>query len=256
MKLRRKFLITTVLSIGLVVITSTVFSAYILTGGNLNQTNNIEPVEVVVNDYRQNLLSYDTNFIDKLSCRDNDIVDDVFRLTLIFNNSEYTNRFLAAELRNLYLNSALKISVTFSNANLYNHLLNFGFYNFIDFSYQNTSNYLKQEVGEDYTYFSGANKITTNCLTYNNNSFELIIPISEERCASVDSSNQENYFLYKLQNDYGNAGISQRKFKINFNFNIVESFYGYSRAFTLTNIGKTTIKLSFEDLRKWKKEKV
>ena len=250
MKLKRKFFITTVLSISLIALSTIAFSTYFLTGGNINETKNIDPVEVVVNDYRQNLISYDTNFIDKLGCRDNDIVDDIFRITLVFNNSEYTNRFLAAELRNLYLNSALKINVSFANADLYNHLLNVDFNNFIDFSYQNTSNYLKQEVGEDYTYFSGANKITTNCLTYNNNSFELIIPISEERCASVDSSNQENYFLYKLQNDYGNAGISQRKFKINFNFNIVESFYGYSRAFTLTNIGKTTIKLSFEDLRK------
>ena len=256
---KRKFLIITSLFIGTAFITTSAFSAFILKGyqdGSLD----IDISGIEVKDYSQKIISYENND-RKLSLRDNDIVNDVYSLAMSFNTSEYTSRTIDQGLRNLYFNSALKISVTFDNSNLFNHLISEDYFKkFINFSYEYTTinsdqqlenkvYYLSLEDNMSYSYYYGDNNEgSRDCLTYSTNTIELIIPTAPERCASLDSSNNKNFYLTKIYSDNQNV-TSEWNFYINLNFNIVDEFYGYSTLFNVSNIGSIKVKLNLEDLR-------
>ena len=253
---KRKLLIITSLFIGIAFITTSAFSAFIL-NGNQDGSLDIDISEIEVKDYSQKIISY-LNNDRKLSLRDNDIVNDVYSLAMSFNTSEYTSRTIDQGLRNLYFNSALKISVTFDNSNLFNHLIS---EDYINFSYEYTTinsdqqlenkvYYLSLEDNMSYSYYYGDNNEgSRDCLTNNTtNTIELIIPTAPERCASLDSSNNKNFYLTKIYSDNQNV-TSLWNFYINLNFNIVDEVYGYSTLFNASNIGSIKVKLNLEDLR-------
>ena len=256
---KRKLLIITSLFIGIAFITTSAFSAFIL-NGDQDGSLDIDISGIEVKDYSQKIISYLKND-RKLSLRDNDIVNDVYSLAMSFNTSEYTSRTIDQGLRNLYFNSALKISVTFDNSNLFNHLISEDYFKkFINFSYEYTTinsdrqlenkvYYLSLEDNMSYSYYYGDNNEgSRDCLTNNTNTIELIIPTAPERCASLDSSNNKNFYLTKIYSDNQNV-TSLWNFYINLNFNIVDEAYGYSTLFNASNIGSIKVKLNLEDLR-------
>lgn len=253
---KRKLLIITSLFIGIAFITTSAFSAFIL-NGDQDGSLDIDVSGIEVKDYSQKIISYENND-RKLSLRDNDIVNDVYSLAMSFNTAEYTNRLNDQGLRNLYFNSALKISVTFDNSNLFNHLISdYYFKKFINFSYEYTTinsdqqkvYYLSLEDNMSYSYYYGDNNEgSRDCLTYSTNTIELIIPNAPERCASQDSSNNKNFYLTKIDSDNQNVP-SKWNFYINLNFNIVDKVCGYSTLFNASNIGSIKVKLNLEDLR-------
>lgn len=256
---KRKLLIITSLFIGIAFITTSAFSAFIL-NGNQDGSLDIDISGIEVKDYSQKIISY-LNNDRKLSLRDNDIVNDVYSLAMSFNTKEYTSS-KDQGLRNLYFNSALKISVTFDNSNLFNHLISEDYFKkFINFSYEYTTinsdqqlenkvYYLSLKDNMSYSYYYGDNNEgSRNCLTNNStNTIELIIPNAPERCASLDSSNNKNFYLTKIYSDNQNV-TSLWNFYINLNFNIVDEVYGYSTLFNVSNIGSIKVKLNLEDLR-------
>lgn len=256
---KRKFLIITSLFIGTAFITTSAFSAFILKGGQ-DSSLDIDISGIEVKDYSQKIISY-LNNDRKLSLRDDDIVNDVYSLAMSFNTKEYTSS-KDQGLRNLYFNSALKISVTFDNSNLFNHLISEDYFKkFINFSYEYTTinsdqqlenkvYYLSLEDNMSYSYYYGDNNEgSRDCLTNNStNTIELIIPTAPERCASLDSSNNKNFYLTKIYSDNQNV-TSLWNFYINLNFNIVNEVYGYSTLFNASNIGSIKVKLNLEDLR-------
>ena len=256
---KRRLLIITSLFIGIAFITTSAFSVFILKGDQ-NGSFDIDISGIEVKDYSQKIISYENND-RKLSLRDNDIVNDVYSLAMSFNKAEYTNRLNDQGLRNLYFNSALKISVTFDNSNLFNHLISEDYFKkFINFSYEYTTinsdqqlenkvYYLSLEDNMSYSYYYGDNNEgRKDCLTYSANTIELIIPTADERCASLDSSNNKNFYLTKIYSDNQNV-TSLWNFYINLNFNIVDEVYGYSTLFNASNIGSIKVKLNLEDLR-------
>lgn len=256
---KRKLLIITSLSIGIAFITTSAFSAFIL-NGDQDGFLDIDISGIEVKDYSQKIISY-SNKDRKLSLRDNDIVNDVYSLAMSFNTAEYTNRLNDEGLRNLYFNSALKISVTFDNSNLFNHLISEDYFKkFINFSYEYTTinsdqqlenkvYYLSLEDNMSYSYYYGDNNEgSRDCLTYSTNTIELIIPTAPERCASLDSSDNKNFYLTKIYSDNQNV-TSLWNFYINLNFNIVDEVYGYSTLFNASNIDSIKVKLNLEDLR-------
>lgn len=256
---KRKLLIITSLFIGIAFITTSAFSAFIL-NGNQDGSLDIDISGIEVKDYSQKIISY-LNNDRKLSLRDNDIVNDVYSLAMSFNTKEYTSS-KDQGLRNLYFNSALKISVTFDNSNLFNHLISEDYFKkFINFSYEYTTinsdqqlenkvYYLSLKDNMSYSYYYGDNNEgSRNCLTNNStNTIELIIPNAPERCASQDSSNNKNFYLTKIYSDNQNV-TSLWNFYINLNFNIVDEVFGYSTLFNALNIGSIKVKLNLEDLR-------
>lgn len=248
MRLKKKFYLSILLGLGIIGSSIIAFSAFTI-NNDISEEKNVDPIDVVVEDYRQKIISFDTNYFDPMGFRGNDIVKDTFSVSLDFDNDELTDRGLPYELEDIYLNSALKINVNFSNSSLFNHLNDVGFYSFIDFSFGNTSNKLSMEQGKEYKYFSGLNNESKDCISFSNNSLQLIIPTMEERCSSLDESSKENFYIYKIYNDYKVANMRSWSFHINFNFQIVDSFFGYSKKFTKANFGKVTINISFEDLR-------
>ena len=257
---KRKLLIITSLFIGIAFITTSAFSAFILKGDQ-DGSLDIDISGIEVKDYSQKFISY-LNKDRKLSLRDNDIVNDVYSLAMSFDTAEYTNRLNDQGLRNLYFNSALKISVTFDNSNLFNHLISKDYFKkFINFSYEYTTinsdqqlenkvYYLSLEDNMSYSYYYGDNNEgSRDCLTNNStNTIELIIPTADERCASLDSSGNKNFYLTKIYFDNQNV-TSEWNFYINLNFNIVDEAYGYSTLFNASNIGSIKVKLNLEDLR-------
>ena len=256
---KRKLLIITSLFIGIAFITTSAFSAFIL-NGDQDGSLDIDISGIEVKDYSQKIISY-LNNDRKLSLRDNDIVKDVYSLAMSFNTSEYTSRTIDQGLKNLYFNSALKISLTFDNSNLFNHLISKNYFKkFINFSYEYTTinsdrqlenkvYYLSLEDNMSYSYYYGDNNEgSRDCLTNNTNTIELIIPTAPERCASLDSSNNKNFYLTKIYSDNQNV-TSLWNFYINLNFNIVDEAYGYSTLFNASNIGSIKVKLNLEDLR-------
>ena len=256
---KRKLLIITSLFIGIAFITTSAFSAFIL-NGNQDGSLDIDISGIEVKDYSQKIISY-LNNDRKLSLRGDDIVNDVYSLAMSFNTSEYTSRTIDQGLRNLYFNSALKISVTFDNSNLFNHLISEDYFKkFINFSYEYTTinsdqqlenkvYYLSLEDNMSYSYYYGDNyEGSRDCLTYSTNTIELIIPTAPERCASIDSSDNKNFYLTKIYSDNQNV-TSLWNFYINLNFNIVDEAYGYSTLFNASNIGSINVKLNLEDLR-------
>ena len=256
---KRKLLIITSLFIGIAFITTSAFSAFIL-NGDQDGSLDIDVSGIEVKDYSQKIISYENND-RKLSLRDNDIVNDVYSLAMSFNTSEYTSRTIDQGLKNLYFNSALKISVTFDNSNLFNHLISEDYFKkFINFSYEYTTinsdqqlenkvYYLSLENNMSYSYYYGDNNEgSRDCLTYSTNTIELIIPNAPERCASQDSSNNKNFYLTKIDSDNQNVP-SKWNFYINLNFNIVDKVCGYSTLFNASNIGSIKVKLNLEDLR-------
>ena len=256
---KRKLLIITSLFIGIAFITTSAFSAFIL-NGDQDGSLDIDISGIEVKDYSQKIISY-LNNDRKLSLRDNDIVNDVYSLAMSFNTAEYTNRQNDQGLRNLYFNSALKISVTFDNSNLFNHLISEDYFKkFINFSYEYTTinsdqqlenkvYYLSLEDNMSYSYYYGDNNEgSRDCLTYSTNTIELIIPNAPERCASKDPLDNKNFYLTKIDSDNQNVP-SKWNFYINLNFNIVDEAYGYSTLFNASNIGSIKVKLNLEDLR-------
>ncbi len=257
---KRKLLIITSLFIGIAFITTSAFSAFIF-NGDQDGSLDIDISGIEVKDYSQKIISY-LNNDRKLSLRDNDIVNDVYSLAMSFNTAEYTNRSNDQGLRNLYFNSALKISVTFDNSNLFNHLISENYFKkFINFSYEYTTinsdqqlenkvYYLSLEDNMSYSYYYGDNNEgSRDCLTNNSkNTIELIIPTAPERCASQDSSDNKNFYLTKIDSDNQNVP-SKWHFYINLNFNIVDEACGYSTLFNALNIGSIKVKLNLEDLR-------
>ncbi len=256
---KRKLLIITSLFIGIAFITTSAFSAFIL-NGDQDGSLDIDISGIEVKDYSQKIISY-LNNDRKLSLRDNDIVNDVYSLAMSFNTAEYTNRLNDQGLRNLYFNSALKISVTIDNSNLFNHLISEDYFKkFINFSYEYTTinsdqqlenkvYYLSLEDNMSYSYYYGDNNEgSRDCLTYSTNTIELIIPTAPERCASLDSSDNKNFYLTKIYSDNQNV-TSLWNFYINLNFNIVDEVYGYSTLFNASNMGSIKVKLNLEDLR-------
>ena len=256
---KRKLLIITSLFIGIAFITTSAFSAFLL-NGDQNGSLDIDISGIEVKDYSQKIISY-LNNDRKLSLRGDDIVNDVYSLAMIFNTAEYKNRSNDQGLRNLYFNSALKISVTFDNSNLFNHLISEDYFKkFINFSYEYTTinsdqqlenkvYYLSLEDNMSYSYYYGDNNEgSRDCLTYSTNTIELIIPTAPERCASQDSSNNKNFYLTKIDSDNQNVP-SKWNFYINLNFNIVDEAYGYSTLFNASDIGSIKVKLNLEDLR-------
>ena len=257
---KRKLLIITSLFIGIAFITTSAFSAFIL-NGDQDGSLDIDISGIEVKDYSQKIISY-LNNDRKLSLRGDDIVNDVYSLAMSFNTAEYTNRQNDQGLRNLYFNSALKISVTFDNSSLFNHLISENYFKkFINFSYEYTTinsdqqlenkvYYLSLEDNMSYSYYYGDNNEgSRDCLTNNStNTIELIIPTAPERCASLDSSGNKNFYLTKVYFD--NQSVpSELNFYINLNFNIVDEVYGYSTLFNASNIGSIKVKLNLEDLR-------
>ena len=256
---KRKLLIITSLFIGIAFITTSAFSAFIL-NGDQDGSLDIDISGIEVKDYSQKIISY-LNNDRKLSLRGDDIVNDVYSLAMSFNTAEYTNRQNDQGLRNLYFNSALKISVTFDNSSLFNHLISENYFKkFINFSYEYTTinsdqqlenkvYYLSLEDNMSYSYYYGDNNEgSRDCLTNSTNTIELIIPTAPERCASLDSSGNKNFYLTKVYFD--NQSVpSELNFYINLNFNIVDEVYGYSTLFNASNIGSIKVKLNLEDLR-------
>lgn len=255
----RKLLIITSLFIGIAFITTSAFSVFILKGDQ-DGSLDIDISGIEVKDYSQNIISY-LNNDRKLSLRGDDIVNDVYSLAMSFDTGEYTNRSNDQGLRNLYFNSALKISVTFDNSNLFNHLISEDYFKkFINFSYEYTTinsdqqlenkvYYLSLEDNVSYSYYYGDNNEgSRDCLTYSTNSIELIIPTAPERCASLNLSGNKNFYLTKIYSDNQNV-TSKWNFYINLNFNIVDEVYGYSTLFNASNIGSIKVKLNLEDLR-------
>lgn len=256
---KRKLLIITSLFIGIAFITTSAFSAFIIKG-DYDGSLDIDISGIEVKDYSQKIISY-LNNDRKLSLRDNDIVNDVYSLAMSFNTAEYTNRQNDQGLRNLYFNSALKISVTFDNSNLFNHLISEDYFKkFINFSYEYTTinsdqqlenkvYYLSLEDNMSYSYYYGDNNEgSRDCLTSSTNTIELTIPTAPERCASQDSSNNKNFYLTKIDSDNQNVP-SKWNFYINLNFNIVDEVYGYSTLFNASDIDSIKVKLNLEDLR-------
>lgn len=261
---KRKLLIITSLFIGTAFITTSAFSAFILKGDQ-DGSLDIDISGIEVKDYSQKIISY-LNNDRKLSLRGDDIVNDVYSLAMSFDTSEYTSRTIDQGLKNLYFNSALKISVTFENSTLFNHLISEdNFKKFINFSYEYTTinsdqqlenkiYYLSLEDNMSYSYYFGESASSDNyegsrdCLTYTSNTIELIIPTAPERCASLDSSNNKNFYLTKIYNDNQNVQ-STWNFYINLNFNIVDEICGYSTLFNASNLGSIKVKLNLEDLR-------
>ena len=256
---KRKLLIITSLFIGIAFITTSAFSAFIL-NGDQDGFLDIDISGIEIKDYSQKIISY-SNKDRKLSLRGDDIVNDVYSLAMSFNTAEYTNRLNDQGLRNLYFNSALKISVTFDNSNLFNHLISEDYFKkFINFSYEYTTinsdqqlenkvYYLSLEDNMSYSYYYGDNNEgSRDCLTSSTNTIELIIPTAPERCASKDSSDNKNFYLTKIDSDNQNVP-SKWNFYINLNFNIVDDVYGYSTLFNASDIGSIKVKLNLEDLR-------
>lgn len=261
---KRKLLIITSLFIGTAFITTSAFSAFILKG-NQDGSLDIDVSGIEIKDYSQKIISY-LNNDRKLSLRGNDIVNDVYSLAMSFNTSEYTNRLNDQGLRNLYLNSALKISVTFENSTLFSHLISEDYFKkFINFSYEYTTinsdqqlenkvYYLSLEDNMSYSYYFGESASSDgyegsrDCLFYSSNTIELIIPTAPERCASLDSSSDKNFYLTKIIDDNQNV-IGTWNFYINLNFNIVDEICGYSTLFNASNLGSIKVKLNLEDLR-------
>lgn len=263
---KRKLLIITSLFIGTAFITTSAFSAFILKGDQ-DGSLDIDISEIEVKDYSQEIISY-LNNDRKLSLRGDDIVNDVYSLAMSFDTSEYTNNRNDQGLKNLYFNSALKISVTFENSTLFNHLISEDYFKkFINFSYEysifnpdqqqleNKVYYLSLEDNMSYSYYFGESASSDgyegsrDCLTYSSNTIELIIPTAEERCASLDSSGSENFYLTKIYFDNRQNVTSTWNFYINLNFNIVDEICGYSTLFNASNLGSIKVKLNLEDLR-------
>lgn len=257
---KRKLLLVTSLFIGIAFITTSAFSVFILKG-NQDGSLDIDVSGIEVKDYSQNIISY-LNNDRKLSLRDNDIVNDVYSLAMSFDYDTYSDRFNDQGLRNLYFNSALKISVTFENSTLFNHLISEDYFKrFINFSYEyiifnpdqqqleNKVYYLSLEDNMSYSYYFGESTSNSkDCLTYTSNTIELIIPTAPERCASLDSSNNKNFYLTKIYSDNQNV-TSLWNFYINLNFNIIDDAYGYSTQFNASNMGSIKVNLHLEDLR-------
>lgn len=261
---KRKLLIITSLFIGIAFITASAFSAFILRGDQ-DGSLDIDISGIEVKDYSQKIISY-LNNDRKLSLRGDDIVNDVYSLSMSFDTKEYTSS-KDQGLRNLYLNSALKISATFENSSLFNHLISEDYFKkFINFSYEysifnpdqqqfeNKVYYLSLEDNISYSYYFGDSTSSDgyegsrDCLTYSSNTIELIIPTARERCASLDSSDNENFYLTKIYFDNQNVPTTWNYY-INLNFNIVDEICGYSTLFNASNIGSIKVKLNLEDLR-------
>lgn len=260
---KRKTIILASISIGFALITTSAFSSYIISQ-QINKSVNINISDIEISNNQQKIISYLNN--DKtLGLRGNDIVKDVYSVSMSFNNSEYTNRFNSSQLRNLYINSALKVSVTFSNQELFNYIINNNLLGFLNLSYDYTiinSNqeleyktyYLNLDSSMNYLYYYGEEISdgvylgSKDCLTYSNTTIDLIIPTALERCASYNDSNSKNFYLQKIYSDNSNVSPIWN-FYINLNLGIIDEQCGYSKLFNMTNIGEIKIKLSFEDLR-------
>lgn len=260
---KRKTLIVTSIFIGFALITTSAFSSYII-NQQVSTSIDVDVSDIEVVNNRQKILSY-LNNNTALGVRGNDIVNDVYSISMSFNNSEYTNRFNSSELRNLYINSALKVSVSFSNLNLYNHIINDNLNSFLNLSYDYTiindnqeleykTYYLKLEDTMNYQYFYGSEisdgeyQGSSDCLTYSSQTINLIIPTAPERCATYIDSTNKNFYLQKIYTDNTNVSPTWN-FYINLNLDIIDEKCGYSTAYNLTNMGEIKIKLSFEDLR-------
>lgn len=249
---KRKVITSIVLFLGLVSITASAFSAYVISNSQ-NEIINVDHEDIEVKDLTQKVLSF-LNIYKKIGFRDEDIVDDVFSVNMSFDNSVYVNPRMDPDLKEMYENSALKIVVSFDNSNLFQHISN-NLYSFINFSYQLGNSgqaddyYLNEGKLFNTKYYYGIDNEIKDCITTNANQLEFYIPLSEERCASIDDTGSKNFYLFKISSDNKISNLITRNFLVNFNFNIIDSKLGYSIDYMANSIGGINIKLSFVDLR-------
>lgn len=239
---KKKIIIMASFLIGLVATIGGAFSAYILTN-DVTANVIVESKDINVKENTQKFLSY-LGISKKLSMYDGEIVEDVFSLNMQINQNEFNlNNSLAAS-------SVLKLETYFESKNLFDYIKNDVKNEFVYLTYND--NY-KLTMANNTTYMLNEEP----CLEFSDSSQKCIFRIP----FTSDMSNVNDFCIYKIASDNGltsnkvidpSTGLAidnKWLFGINFNFKIVDDYYGYALNFNPNNFGTVSISMIFEDFK-------
>ena len=244
---KKKILITSIFALGVLTTIGGAFAAYVIADDGLEKIEiSVDPGQINVNPQKATFCTYE-GISQNIGTNGTDICDDIFSIKFNLNQQEYSND------RGNSTRSGIRVVATFSSQNLFDHVgdnVKNEFINVSCFSKDGTKKYeLKMEDDKDYETdnqdclnFDDSSKICTFHIpfeekyTNNTNFYIQYFGVEDEELA--EETFDEGTPPHKVANEW--------LFYINFNFNIVDEYWGYSQDYNTSNFGSVNLKIALE----------
>ncbi len=244
---KKKILITSIFALGVLTTIGGAFAAYVIADDELEKFEiSVDPGQINVNPQKATFCTYE-GVSQNIGANGVDICDDIFSIKFKLNQQEYKK-----DSRNS-TRSGIRVVATFSSQNLFDHVkdnVKNEFINVSCFSKDGTKKYeLKMEDGKAYT------SDNQNCLNFDNSGKTCTFHIPFEQSYTNNTNFYIQYFgvqddeLAKEDFVVGTPPVKVANkwlFYINFNFNIVDEYLGYSQDFNTSNFGSVNLKIALE----------